>query len=185
MGTPKTPQPVTLIAGLLAASDALLAEAADALSRRFGPIDAASAPITWDASTYYRDEMGDALRRQFVSFERLLAPGKLAAVKQNTNAMENAWRTATGRQVNIDPGYVTATKLVLASTKDAAHRVYLSGSIYAEVTLQFSNGSFRAHAQTYRDYATPEAIAFFNRVRARYLAQLRGCTVRASSGGER
>lgn len=173
MGRAKPPAPVKLIAGLLAASDALLGEAADALQRRFGPLDASSVATAWDTSTYYSDEMGDAIHRQFLSFERLIAPGKLAAVKQATNEMEGAWRTSTGRQVNIDPGYIATTKLVLASTKDAAHRVYLSGGIYAEVTLQFTNGSFRACAHTYPDYATPEAIAFFNGVRATYLAQRR------------
>ncbi len=167
------PKPVKLIAGLLGASDTLLGEAAEALSRRFGPIEASSAVVTWELSTYYREEMGNALWRQFLSFERLIAPGKLAGVKQITNEMENAWRTQTGRRVNIDPGYIATSKLVLATTKDAAHRVYLSGGIYAEATLYFSNGTFRPYPHSYRDYAAADAIAFFNGVRARYLAQLR------------
>ena len=173
MGTPKQPAAVKLIAGLLAASDALLAEAAPALIERFGPIDASSAISAWDASAYYRDELGGSIRRQFLTFESLMGPGKLAGVKQLTNEMENTWRTPTGRQINIDPGYLTATKLVLASTKDAAHRVYLSGGMYAETTLHYSNGTFAPYPFTYPDYATAESIAFFNRVRTTYLAQLR------------
>ena len=173
MGTASQPAPVKLIAGVLGASDAFLSAAADALRSRFGPIDASSAVTNWAASSYYRDEMGDATRRQFLSFERLVAPGKLAGLKQATNEMENVWRTAGGRQVNIDPGYIATTKLVLASTKDAGHRVYLSGGIYAEVTLEFHDGSFRPHVHTYRDYAAPDAIGFFNQVRTQYLAQLR------------
>ncbi|MFI5396872.1 MAG: DUF4416 family protein [Candidatus Binatia bacterium] len=162
-----------LIAGLLASSDALLDEAARALSQRFGPLDGSSTITAWDVSTYYCDEMGNDIKRQFVTFEKLIAPGKLAGVKQLTNEMEQAWRIATGRRVNIDPGYIAAAKLVLASTKDAAHRVYLSGGIYAEVTLHFNNASFQPHPHSYRDYAAPKAIAFFNGARARYLAQLR------------
>ncbi len=167
------PKPVKLIAGLLGAADTLLGEAAEALSRRFGPIEASSAVVTWELSTYYREEMGNVLWRQFLSFERLIAPGKLAGVKQITNEMENAWRTQTGRRVNIDPGYIATSKLVLATTKDAAHRIYLSGGIYAEATLHFSNGTFQPYPHSYRDYAAADAIAFFNGVRARYLAQLR------------
>lgn len=167
------PKPVKLIAGLLAASDALLVEAAASLSRRFGLIEAFSTAVAWEISTYYRDEMGQTILRQFLSFERLIAPGKLAGVKQITNEMENTWRTATGRRVNIDPGYIATSKLVLATTKDAAHRVYLSGGIYAEATLHFSNGTFQPYPHSYRDYAAADAIAFFNGVRARYLAQLR------------
>ena len=173
MGAPKTPAPVKLLAGLLAASDRLLEQAAVALSERFGLIDTISTAADWTVSTYYRDEMGDAIRRQFISFEHLIAADQLAAVKLATNELEERWRTPSGRQVNIDPGYIAATKLVLASTKDAAHRIYLGQGIHAEVTLLYSNGTFQPHAQTYPDYAAPEAVAFFNGVRGTYLEQLR------------
>jgi len=173
MGTAKPPLPVKLIAGLLAASDGLLDAARRALTERFGVIEAASGLSAWTLSAYYRDEMGDAIRRQFLTFERLVAADELAGLKQLTNRMEQAWRTAAGRRVNIDPGYLSTDKLVLATTKDAAHRIYLGDGIYAEVTLHFNNGSFRPYPHSYRDYAAPDAIAFFNRARTRYLAQRR------------
>ncbi len=174
MGAAKTPASVKLIAGLLAASDALLSEALAALVKHFGPIESTSTITDWTVSSYYSDEMGPAIRRQFLSFERLIAADELAAVKLATNDLEGRWRTASGRQVNIDPGYIAATKLVLASTKDAAHRICLGQGIYAEVTLLYSTGSFQPHAHTYPDYAAPWAVAFFNGVRATYLEQLRG-----------
>jgi len=173
MGTTSAPVPVKLIAGVLAASDRLLAEAAAVMAQRFGAVDALSAATDWDFSAYYRDDIGAQIRRQFLSFERLVGPGELAGLKHITNEMENCWRAATGRRVNIDPGYIAATKLVLASTKDAAHRVYLSDGIYAEATLQFASGSFQPYVYTYRDYAAAEVIAFFNAARRDYLAQLR------------
>ncbi len=173
MGTAKAPASVKLIAGLLAASDALLHDAATALVEHFGPIESASTITDWTVSTYYCDEMGPTIRRQFLSFERLIAADELAGVKLATNRLETRWCTASGRQVNIDPGYIAATKLVLASTKDAAHRIYLSHGIYAEVTLLFGNGTFHAHAHTYPDYAARHALALFNEVRAKYLEQLR------------
>jgi hypothetical protein len=173
MGTPKVPAPAKLITGLLGASDVLLEQAAAALCNRYGPIDSASVPVDWTVSPYYRDEMGPGIRRQFLSFKRLIAADELTAVKLGTNDLEASWRTASGRQVNVDPGYIAATKLVLASTKDAAHRIYLGRGIYAEVTLLFSNGTFQPHPYTYPDYAAREAVAFFNGVRAIYLEQLR------------
>jgi hypothetical protein len=173
MGSPQPPSPVKLVAGLLAASDALLAEAAVALSNCWGAVDAHTVPVSWTASSYYCDEMGADLRRQFISFERLVAPGKLAGIKQMTNALEGTWTINGCRRVNLDPGYVGASKLVLASTKDAAPRVYLSGGIYAEVALVFHAGTFHAGAHTYPDYAAAETRGFFTRVRSRYLAQLR------------
>ena len=173
MGTAHAPPPVKLIASLLAASEPLLSEARHALSNRFGPIDAQSEPAAWEFSRYYQDEMGDRIVRQFVSFERLTTPGKLAGLKQLTNELEQVWRTQRGRQVNIDPGYLSALKLVLATTKDAAHRIYLSGGIYAEVTLEFRDGRFQPYTHTYPDYAAASACEFFERVRATYLGQLR------------
>lgn len=173
MGRPKTPSPVKLIVGILGASNELLEEAGGALRERFGPLDALSTATDWTVSTYYRDEMGPTIRRQFVSFEQLVSPDEITAVKLATNEMEQRWCTASARRVNIDPGYIAATKLVLASTKDAAHRIYLGQGIYAETTLLFSNGSFHAHAYTYPDYAASGALAFFNSVRATYLQQLR------------
>ncbi|MFN3467301.1 MAG: DUF4416 family protein, partial [Candidatus Brocadiales bacterium] len=47
-----------------------------------------------------------------------------------------------GRPVNIDPGYLTSSKLVLASTNDYSHRIYLKKGIYAEVTLRYVKGAF-------------------------------------------
>ena len=173
MGSAAAPSPVKLIAGLLASSPHHLEEATGHLTERFGAVDAASAAQPWNVSDYYRDEMGPVIIRQFLSFAPLVGPGKLAGIKQLANELEGRWRGPSGRRVNIDPGYVATTKLVLASTKDAAHRVYLSGGIYAEVTLYFESGTFVAYRHTYPDYATSQAIAFFNGVRAAYLGQRR------------
>jgi len=173
MGTATSPPPVKLIVGVLASSAKRLEDAAGVLTERFGPVDAASIAQPWTVSEYYRDEMGPVIVRQFLSFAHLIAPGNLAGVKQIANQLERRWRRAAGRQVNIDPGYIATAKLVLASTKDAAHRVYLNGGIYAEVTLHFQDGTFVAHRHTYPDYAMPETVRFFNGVRATYLAQLR------------
>lgn len=176
MGIPQPPPPCKLIAGLLGAADGLLDEAALALADRFGPIDGRSEATAWIATSYYANEMGTAVRRQFLSFERLVPPDELVGIKHTTNALEATWGGPNQRRVNIDPGYLTATKLVLASTKDAAHRVYLGSGIYAEVTLEFQHGSFRAGPHTYPDYAAPEVLAFFTAVRAAHLRARRGAT---------
>jgi len=173
MGIPAAPAAVKLIAGVLAASDPLLDAAQAALAAEIGVIDSISERSDWTQSTYYAAEMGPAIRRQFVSFAVLRAPEELAALKVRANAIEDRWRTARGRQVNIDPGYVGTGQLVLASTKEAAHRLYLRDGIYAEVTLWFRNGSFEPLPYTYRDYAADGVRQYFNGVRATYLHQRR------------
>jgi len=62
---------------------------------------------------------------------------------------------------------------VLATTKNYAHRIYLGGGIYAEVTLRYQGGTFRPWPWTYPDYASPPLIAIFNHIRQLYVRQLR------------
>jgi hypothetical protein len=173
MGKVKEPLPVKLIAGMFAASGELLEEAQVRLSQEFGPIDYESELLPFDHTTYYAAEFGENLKRRFVAFVELVHPGKLAEIKLLTNALEMEWVIEGRRQVNIDPGYVSHSKLVLATTKNHAHRIYLGQGIYAEVTLYFRDGTFRAWPWTYPDYASPPLIAIFNHIRALYVKQLR------------
>jgi hypothetical protein len=172
VGTPREPLMVKPIAGILAASISLLVEAREALAGQHGSVELASDPVEWMVSRYYCGEMGNEIWRQYVALAELISPGALVDWKLATNETEGRWRTERGRSVNLDPGYVGLDKLVLASTKDAAHRVYLGRGIYAEATLRFSHGSFTSWPYSYQDYASPAAIGFFNRVRERYRVQL-------------
>ncbi|HEY3306499.1 MAG TPA: DUF4416 family protein [Candidatus Binatia bacterium] len=177
MGTPQEPQPVKLFIALLAAHDDLIPPVESDLSALFGPIDSASAIFPWSVTDYYQSEMGRALRRRFISFERLISPEALAEIKHKTHKVEDSYRRAEGtgrrRRVNIDPGYVDAGKVVLASTKGAGHRMYLQAGIYGETTLLFYEGSFHPFPYTYQDYLWPETIKFLADLRHRYLGQVK------------
>ena len=173
MGKIKEPLPVKLIASIFTVSGELLEEAKVRLSQEFGPIDYESELLPFDHTTYYAAEFGENLKRKFVSFAELVHPGKLAEIKLLTNALEMEWAFGGKRRINIDPGYVSHSKLVLATTKNHAHRIYLGQGIYAEVTLHFRDGTFRAWPWTYPDYASPPLIAIFNHIRGLYVKQLR------------
>jgi hypothetical protein len=183
MGKIKEPLPVKLIASIFTATGELLEEAGGRLSQEFGPIDYESELLPFDHTTYYAAEFGEGLKRRFVAFVDLVHPGELAEIKLLTNALEMEWvvggrarggRSRKGkRRINVDPGYVSHSKLVLATTKNHAHRIYLGQGIYAEVTLHFRDGTFRAWPWTYPDYASPPLIAIFNQIRALYVKQLR------------
>ena len=174
MATARRPQPVKLIASLLAGEPALLAEAKARLGGLFGPLDFESELLPFEHTDYYHAEFGPHLRRSIVTFERLIDPGDLPSIKHQTNELE--WALAEGgkRRVNIDPGYVSLGKMVLASTKNHAHRLYLGQGIYGEGTLVFQKGHFRAWPWTYPDYASERYRRLFDQIRARYKAQLRG-----------
>lgn len=173
MGTIKQPAPVKLISSLFSSNVILLDAARQALSARFGPIDYASEVLPFDHTSYYEPEFGPGLFRQIASFERLIDPVQLADVKLATNELEQTWTDGSRRRVNLDPGYISLAKLVLATTKNHGHRVYLRDGIYAEVTLRFRDGHFQAWEWTYPDYGLPAYRSLFESIRSRYRQQLR------------
>lgn len=177
MGIPTPPPSVKLLVALLAADPALFAVAASQLEQSYGSIDLESEVFPWNTTDYYRAEMGENLLRKFVGFEQLVSPEDIVRVKLETNTLEVSLSSTASpsspRRVNLDPGYLDATKLVLASTKNQAHRIYLSQGISAEVTLLYHHGAFHPFVYTYVDYRWPETHAFLRRVRMRYLDQLR------------
>jgi uncharacterized protein DUF4416 len=167
------PPPVKLVMGLLFAIEAPIAAVRRQLEADFGQIDLETTwlPFVW--TRFYEREMGPALQRQFWSFETLIAAAALADIKRQTNAMERTFAGHGGqRRVNLDPGYIDQAKLVLATTKDRQHRLYLGQGIYAEVTLRYTGGRFAPWEWTYPDYRSPAYLAFFDAVRRRYRQQL-------------
>ncbi|HEY7714343.1 MAG TPA: DUF4416 family protein [Candidatus Binatia bacterium] len=175
MGIPREPKAAKYFVALLSSDADLVNSVENDLSRVFSEIDSRSVVLPWIVSTFYEKEMGAALWRQFFSFATVQSPGRLAELKLQTQQIEDRYRSRRtyGRRVNLDPGYLDAFKVVLASTKNASQRVYLQSGIYAEVTLLYHHGGFHRLEYTYADYVWPETIAFFTQLRARYLTQLR------------
>ena len=171
------PGPVKLIIGVLAANEVALAEAVKAISVKFGKIDLTSEVWPFTQTDYYRDETGPNILRQFVSIEKLIDPGKLAKIKHITNKLEqklaDSLEIALPRPINLDPGYIEPSKLVLATTKNYSHRIYIGHKMFAEVTLIYEKGAWRDFEWTYPDYKQPGYHSFFTKVRARLLEQLK------------
>ena len=71
----------------------------------------------------------------------------------------------TAEDHHIDPGLIGLANLVLASTKNYAHRLYLGEGIYGEVSMIYENRTFVPLKWTYPDYYIEESIDFFLRVR--------------------
>ncbi len=174
MGKISDVRPVKLIAGFIFRDILFFEKAKEFLCRKYGAADFESDPFPFDLSDYYADEFGTGLTRKFLSFKKLIQPVDLADVKTFTNKLERRLSLSRRRTVNIDPGYLNLAKLVLASTKDYVHRIYLSRGIFAEVTLFFKGKSFNAREWTYPDYRSKSHIALFNKIRDIYAFQLKG-----------
>ena len=178
MGTVKPPKPVKLIVSAFAPGDALLQQVKLSLVDEWGTIDFESDLLPFEHTSYYAQEFGPGLVRRVWAFARLVDPGDLAAIKVRTNELEQLTAFEDKRRINLDAGYVSMAKLVLATTKNHGHRIYIGHSpqavgIYAEVTLQYRNKAFRPWECTYPDYATPEYCQLFEAIRKQYVAQLR------------
>ncbi len=171
MGQARDPQPVKSFVGILTAHVSLLPEVDELLRERLGPIDVDSETLDFDYTRYYEKEMGSGLKRRFLGFERLAHPDTLVETKLFTNELERKLSEEGRRRVNLDPGYLTAARVVLASTKDYAHRLYLGRGIYGEVTLVYQERGFQALPWTYPDYRSEPYHQFFRRLRRAYLAQ--------------
>jgi hypothetical protein len=148
----------------------------DRAAQHWGDIILESGPIPFVDTDYYAAEMGADLHKHLYAFERLIDPADLPQLKQQSNVWETEYRDSHAhrelRPLNLDPGYLTEAKLVLATTKDRDHRIYLNQGIYAEITLYHRGGHWQHREWTYPDYRRPVYHAFFDRCRKYYRQRL-------------
>jgi hypothetical protein len=167
MGAVSPSRPVTPIVAVLWREQRWLAEAESRLIAAFGAIALTSPAWPFHWSDYYTHEMGTGLTRRFYTFAPLVDPADLARLKLATNAAGTP-----GRPVNLDAGYITGSKLVLASTKDGPARIAVGSSIFAEITLSFTKGAWHPHEYTYPDYRSGEYFPFLLQARELHLTAL-------------
>ncbi|PIP68479.1 MAG: GTP-binding protein [Candidatus Omnitrophica bacterium CG22_combo_CG10-13_8_21_14_all_43_16] len=165
MGSAKKPKAVKLIIGMLARNKKLFEKAEEFFIEELGPMDYQSPVISFKYTSYYKKEMGSSLKRKFISFKKLISPEKIVKIKLLTNLIEEKLSIGNKRQVNVDPGYISDAKLILATTKDYFHRIYLDQGIYAEVTLKWRKHSFEPFEWTYPDYRSKAYLGILNKIR--------------------
>lgn len=165
MGTVKSIPDVTLICGICAQQEDQIKRVLDTICPSLGPVQQSSQPFAFDHTDYYADEMGRSLIKLFVSFKNRIDPVRLPDMKLYTNAIEQRFAAQGKRTVNLDPGYIEIPKLVLATTKNFSHRIYIGKGIFGDVQLYWRQGKFIGNPWTYPDYLEPENIDFFTAIR--------------------
>jgi Domain of unknown function (DUF4416) len=165
LAKPQPPPPSLLLAAVFSRHDAALEWTEERLTGAWGRVQLRSPRFDHSETRYYEAEMGARLRKQFLVFEGLFDPQQLSKRKLESNQLEEDLAGAGNfvelRPVNIDPGYLTLTKLVLASAKDRAHRLYMAEGIYAEECLYYLDGCWQTRPWTYADYKRADFQAFF------------------------
>lgn len=160
-----------LIIGVLISRRKLFPAVCEELTARWGEIDYTSPFLPFDYTHYYDREMGSPIERVFLCFGSLIAPDLLPAVKRETNTIELRFAEDGLRRVNLDPGLLNLSRLVLATTKDGSHRVPLSSGVYAEVTLTYAKGTFQELPWTYPDFRSDQYRQILGKIRERYRRQ--------------
>jgi hypothetical protein len=176
------PAAVKLVVGLLYPADSaeILGWTTIRLDEIFGGIERESGPYPFDFTDYYRD-ISPGLARRFFSFKGLKRPSGLVEWKRMAIALEAESSPAfsafpAGRRVNADPGYLDGARIVLASTKDNAHRIYLHDGIFAEVTMCRRKSGWESFSYTFPDFASGIYDAFLDDVRMDWRRDVRALT---------
>lgn len=172
-GPQKGPRPVQMIAGVMAADKALAREAVELFAEPWGGIDLHGEAVPFDQTDYYAPEMGPHLQRWYVSLRQLAAAEDLVRVKQQAWEVEQRYGVAEKRRVNLDPGYLDAAKLVLASFKPGPQKIYLGQGVWADLVLLYQHGAFGPLPWSFPDFRDGSHATFFAAARQRYKALLR------------
>lgn len=190
MGEIKKPMSVLLFLAVFAGEESAFCWTKQKAESEFGPVELESETFRFDEFTdYYASSMGHTLPKRLWAFRNLIDPSELPRIKRTTNAWEDEYKPIfdekqadkgsrdISRPINLDPGYVDLGKFILASTKDHAHRIYLSDGIFAETTLIYTQKRWKSLPWSYPDYQSEGYQAFLDRCR-NYLKEIRNQSAR-------
>ena len=175
MSKPKEPLPAKLGIGLIYSEKTGAQSGWKTIEKTWGAIDFLSEERAFDYTGYYEAEMGRPLYRRWAFFRKLVPQDRLADIKWQALEIEKQWTFNEKRRLNLDPGLITAERLVLATGKNFSHRIYLGKGIFGDLTLIFVKGTYQSLAWTYPDYKDDWAIGMFNKIREKYLREIADC----------
>ena len=167
------PSPAKLFVAAMFREEEVLRRAVAELEGVFGRADFESEVFEFNFTRYYEEEFGRGLRKLFIAFREPLERQMLVDAKLKCIEIERRLSTGHRRRVNLDPGYVTLGSVVLSTTKEGAHRVYLGRGVFAEVALIYMHRRFQPLPWSYADYRTIIAQRFFLKLRERLRGELR------------
>jgi hypothetical protein len=152
-----TPPRIKLFVAILARPQVERSHTLQLLTEVFGSIDYVGPERQFDVTSYYEEEMGKGLVRSFVSFTGPHHAEVLPDAKRACIELERGCAIEEGgeqrRTVNLDVGYLDHHKIVLASTKEVGHKIYLHDGIYADLVARYSQKTFQPLPRCFPDIA--------------------------------
>ena len=176
MGQTNSHYPVLLVTAITSRYVSAIDWAVSQASEHWGAVRIKSDVFDFSETGFYEKTMGQNLLKQLVAFQ-LIDPAILPDYKITSNQWEELYAEThqhpETRPLNIDPGYISEAKLVLATTKDRDHRIYLRDGIYAEVTLHYQQNDWVESRWTYPDYQRADFKSFFTECRNQLRKQMK------------
>ncbi len=173
MGSPSEPSPVKLFFAILFSDEEKLFEAIKFISEKNGEIDFKSMPLDFDETDYYKQEMGENIKRIFISIKKLIKPDEIVDIKKQSTELENILSVDGKRKVNIDPGYMDFSKLVLATYKGGGCKIYIRDGVWIDIMLRYEKGSFQSFPWTFPDFAKGKYFPILLSIRKIYKLQMK------------
>lgn len=143
------------------------------LEEMFGEIKEITNPFPFSYTDYYVPEMGDGIERFFILFKNLVKPDILRDAKVFTNKLEEIKEKGGKRKINLDPGILSDANIVLATTKNRAHRIAIGSNLYAELTLMYKDHKYSSFPWTYSDFQDDKVQGIFLSWRKELLSKRR------------
>ena len=101
------------------------------LVNEYGPIIRESEPYDFTFFTdYYNDEMGDKINKKFLIFEKEIQKDDLIEIKNKITKIEEKYSVDGKRTVNLDPGLISSSEVVLATFKGKGFKEQISDKVW-------------------------------------------------------
>ncbi len=162
MGIAKKHDKVKLVIPILFSDIQIFNKVRTILIKNLGEIDFESNPFIFEFTEYYNEEMGN-----------LIDPEELIEIKIQTNQIETDFAINNKRKINLDPGYLSLGKFILATTKDQQHRIYMGKGIFEEITLFYRDKKWQHYEWTYPDYRSEQYKLILSEIRKIYKKKLK------------
>ena len=129
-------------------------KAKSVMQRQSWEIQHQSKEFPFDQTDYYSTEMGEGLKRCFLSIRGLQSLEFSAGWKLKTAEIEEQLSKKGKRTINLDPGYLDLSRVVLLSGKEGSHKIYLRNGVWADLVLLKDKGGYRNFPWTFPDIRT-------------------------------
>ena len=159
---------VKLIIGVIYAEPLWFVKAKSAMKGHGWEVQHQSQVFPFDQTDYYSTEMGEGLKRCFLSIKGLQSLEFSADWKLKTLEIEQQFSNKGKRRINLDPGYLDLSRVVLLSGKEGSHKIYLRNGVWADLVLVKDKGGYRNLEWTFPDIRTGHYNDFFLQIRKEF-----------------